>query len=37
MIDVLDDIIDARRELDRLYGVAGAKESAPAELIVEGM
>lgn len=35
MIDVLDDIIEARRELNRLYGATGDEELARAGAIDE--
>lgn len=35
MIDVLDDLIDARRDLDRLYGAINDDALAPADVIDE--
>lgn len=35
MIDVLDDLIDARRDLDRLYGAINDDALAPAGVIDE--
>lgn len=35
MIDVLDDLIDARRDLDRLYGAITDDALAPADVIDE--